>query len=152
MDHVLLESCGFPRSCAPKDEDRSCGFPQSCAFPRSRARVVSIVSHVPYSHGHMLEWRTQFITIGVPKCHNIQQYLTIFCFQKSSYYATLTGGKCCELLPIRLICSMDSRLGAVLRTNDYLKFLIAVLMVNTKEGLLQTATIILQSYYSHFTV
>ena len=58
MDHVLLESRWFPRSCAPKGKDRSHGFPQSRAFPRSRARVVSIVSHVPCSHGHVLEWRT----------------------------------------------------------------------------------------------
>ena len=58
MGHVLLESRGFSRLRAPKGEDRSRGFPRSCAFPRSRARVVSIASHVPCSHGHVLEWRT----------------------------------------------------------------------------------------------
>ena len=43
-------------------------------------------------------------------------------------------------------------LAVVLRTNDHLEFLTAILMVNTEEGLLQTATIILQSYYSRFAI
>ena len=40
----------------------------------------------------------------------------------------------------------------MLRTNDCLEFLTAILTVDTKEGLLRTATIILQSYYSRFTI
>ena len=40
----------------------------------------------------------------------------------------------------------------VLRTNDYLEFLTAILTVDTEEGLLRTATIILQSYYSRFAI
>ena len=40
----------------------------------------------------------------------------------------------------------------VLRTNDHLEFLTAILTADTEEGLLQTATIILQSYYSCFAI
>ena len=40
----------------------------------------------------------------------------------------------------------------LLRTNDYLEFLTAILTADTEEGLLWTATIILQSYYSRFAI
>ena len=46
----------------------------------------------------------------------------------------------------------DIETGVVLCTNDRLEFLTAILMADTEEGLLQTATIILQSYYSRFTI
>ena len=41
---------------------------------------------------------------------------------------------------------------AVLWTNDHLEFLTAILTADTEEGLLRTATIILQSYYSCFAI
>ena len=40
----------------------------------------------------------------------------------------------------------------VLHTNNHLEFLSAILMADTEEGLLRTATIILQSYYSRFAI
>ena len=40
----------------------------------------------------------------------------------------------------------------MLWTNDHLEFLTAILTANTEEGLLWTATIILQSYYSRFAI
>ena len=46
----------------------------------------------------------------------------------------------------------DIETGVVLCTNDRLEFLTAILMADTEEGLLQTATIILQSYYSRFAI
>ena len=40
----------------------------------------------------------------------------------------------------------------LLCTNNHLEFLTAILTADTKEGLLWTATIILQSYYSRFAI
>ena len=40
----------------------------------------------------------------------------------------------------------------LLRTNVHLEFLTAILTADTKKGLLWTATIILQSYYSRFAI
>ena len=50
------------------------------------------------------------------------------------------------------IWEFGTRGGAMLRTNDHLEFLTAILMVDTEEGLLRTATVILQSYYFHFAI
>ena len=40
----------------------------------------------------------------------------------------------------------------LLHTNDHLEFLTTILTADTEEGLLRTATFILQSYYSRFTI
>ena len=40
----------------------------------------------------------------------------------------------------------------MLHTNDHLEFLTAILTADPEEGLLRTATIILQSYYSRFAI
>ena len=50
------------------------------------------------------------------------------------------------------IWEFGTRGGVMLRTNDYLEFLTAILTADTEEGLLRTATIILQSYYSRFAI
>ena len=55
------------------------------------------------------------------------------------------------IVPSR-IWEFGTRGGVILQTHDHLEFLTAILMADTEEGLLRTATIILQSYYSRFAI
>ena len=76
MDHLLLESHGFPWLRAPKGEDRSHGFPWSHAFPRSRAscesramfsrsraRVANIVRHSIPSFRFIAPAMTEYMVV-----------------------------------------------------------------------------------------